>query len=150
MTENSQAMLLKIAIPAVDGRLLGHFGESRHFALVEAGRQSRAIVRTQFIETPPHEPGSLPRWLREQGVQVVIAANIGQRALDNLVYHDIEVWIGQPGAPVNNLVAGYLGGHMPRMLSGCDQQHGPKTQARECQLAGYLEKQSARETDSGG
>jgi predicted Fe-Mo cluster-binding NifX family protein len=70
---------------------LGHFGEARWFVLVEVDSSSRAILCSRVVEAPPHEPGSFPRWLREQGVQVLITAGIEQRALDNLHHHGIEV-----------------------------------------------------------
>jgi predicted Fe-Mo cluster-binding NifX family protein len=119
-------MILKIAIPVVDGRLLGHFGESKHFALVEADRQSRVVVRTQIVEAPPHEPGSFPRWLREQGAEVLIVGRngIGQRALDNLIHLGIEVRAGRSGTPVEALVVACLGGQLPRIQEGCNHQHG--------------------------
>ena len=139
-------MLLKIAIPVVDGRLLGHFGESKQFALVEADPQSRVIVRTQIIAAPPHEPGSFPRWLREQGVQVLIVGHkgIGQRALDNLVHLGIEVRAGRPGTPIEALAAASLGEQLPQMQEGCDHQHDSAAGERECPLADYLKTPTPR------
>ena len=134
-------MFLKIAIPVVDGRLLGHFGESKHFALVEADRQSRIIVRTEIVEAPAHEPGSFPCWLCERSVHVLIVGRngIGQRALDNLVHHGIEVRAGQPGTAVEALVVACLGGQLPQIQEGCNHQHSQanKPQAtapHECRL----------------
>jgi predicted Fe-Mo cluster-binding NifX family protein len=123
-------MLLKIAIPVVDGRLLGHFGESKHFALVEADGRNRIIVCTQIVEAPLHEPDSLPGWLRDCSVQVLIVGrnDIGQRALDNLVHHKIEVRAGRSGTPVEALVVACLGGQLPQIQEGCDHQHGQANQ----------------------
>ena len=135
-----------IAISTVDDGRLGHLGETRQFVLVEADPQSRAVLRSHVAEAPLHEPGSFPRWLREKSARVVIVAGIGQRALDNLVYHGIEVRAGAAGALVTELVAGYFAGRLPRTLHGCDRQHSPAAPARECQLAGFLEKQSGPET----
>jgi predicted Fe-Mo cluster-binding NifX family protein len=139
-------MNLKIAIPVVDGRLLGHFGESKHFALVETDRQNRIIICTQIIEAPPHEPGSFPRWLREQGAQVLVVARngIGQRALDNLVHHKIEVRAGRPIAPIEALVVAYLGGQLPQIQEGCDYHHDSTAIERECPLADYLKAPTPR------
>jgi predicted Fe-Mo cluster-binding NifX family protein len=78
---------------------------------------------------------------------VVIVAGIGQRALDNLVYHGVEVQVGPSGAPVTELVAGYFAGRLPRALEGCEQQHGPAAPAHECQLAPSLEQQPADTPD---
>jgi len=140
-------MLVKIAIPVADGRLSGHFGETKSFAVQEADRQSRAIVRTQILAAPPHEPGSLPRWLREQGVQILIVGEngIGRRALDYLVHHGIEVFAGKPGTPVELLIAAVLEGRLPRMREGCDEPREPADKAHDCRLAAYFE----RQTDGG-
>jgi predicted Fe-Mo cluster-binding NifX family protein len=138
-------MNLKIAIPVVDGRLLGHLGETKQFALVEADEQRRVMVRMQVVAAPPHEPGSFPRWLREQGVQVLIVGHkgIGQRALDNLIHHGVEVRGGRPGAPVDALVVACFGGQLPRIREECGHQHDATTDAHECQLAGFLKGQTA-------
>lgn len=132
--------IVKIAIPVVEGRLPGHFGEAKQFVLVEADRQNRIVLRTQIVAAPPHEPGSFPRWLREQGVQVLIVGHkgIGQRALDNLIHHGIEVRASRPGTPVEPLVAACLGGQLPQIQEGCDHLHDPATGERECPLAAYL------------
>jgi predicted Fe-Mo cluster-binding NifX family protein len=134
-------MNLKIAIPIIDKLLLSHFGESKHFALVEADRQSRIIVCTEIVEAPAHEPGSFPRWLRERSVQVLIVGRngIGQRALDNVIHHGIEVRAGRPGTPVGALVVACLGGQLSLIQEGCDHQLGQanKLQAaapHECRL----------------
>ncbi len=137
-------MLVKIAIPVADGRLAGHFREVKFFAVVDAERETRANVRTQIVAAPPHEPGSLPRWLREQGVQILIVGEIGigRRALDYLVHHDIEVFAGKPGAPVELLIAAVLEGRLPQMRESCSERHEPADQARNCRLAAYFERQT--------
>lgn len=137
-------MKLKIAIPVVDGRLLGHLGETKQFALVEADQQNRAIVHTQIVAAPPHEPGSFPHWLREQGVQLLIVGDngIGRRALDYLVHQGIEVLAGRPGAPVDSLVVAGLEGRLPQMREGCNDQEEPDDKARACRLAAYFERQT--------
>ena len=137
-------MPLKIAVPILDGRLSGHFGEANFFAVAEADRQSRNIVRTQIVPAPPHEPGSLPRWLREQGVQILIAGDngMGRRALDYLVHHGMDVLAGHPGTPVEPLVVAGLEGRLPKMHGGCNQRLGPATKAQDCRLAAYFERQT--------
>ena len=133
---NSQPVT--IAIPIIDGQRLGHLGEARRFVLVAVEPKNRGVIRSQVVEAPSHEPGSFPRWLREQGVRVVIAAGIGQRALDNLTHYGIEVRIGQAGAPVEALVAAWLAGQLAQMPDGCDHQHGAAA-GHECRLSDYLE-----------
>jgi predicted Fe-Mo cluster-binding NifX family protein len=137
-------MLVKIAIPVDDDRLAGHFGEVKFFAFADAERENRAVVRSQIFAAPPHEPGSFPRWLREQGVQILIVGEngIGQRALDYLVRHGIEVFAGKPGAPVGLLIAAVLEARLPRVRNGCDEGHEPDDKAHDCRLAAYFERQN--------
>ena len=137
-------MLVKFAIPVVDGRISGHFGETKSFAIVEANRQTHAMVRTRILAAPPHEPGSLPRWLREQGIQILIVGDngIGRRALDYLVHHGIQVFAGEPGTSVESLIAACLEGRLPQMRRSCDKQHEPADQVHDCRLAACFQRQA--------
>jgi predicted Fe-Mo cluster-binding NifX family protein len=114
-------------------------GEARQFALLEVDSQSRAILRSQVVKAPPHASGSFPGWLLERDVQVAIVAGIGQRALDNLNHHGIEVRIGESGATAESLVADWLTGQPSRLPNGCVPRRG-ETADRECRLAAYLER----------
>ncbi|HUZ06674.1 MAG TPA: NifB/NifX family molybdenum-iron cluster-binding protein [Candidatus Paceibacterota bacterium] len=127
-----------VAISIIEGQRLGHLGEARQFALLEVDPQSRAIIRSQVVNAPPHAPGSFPGWLRERDVRAVIVAGIGQRALDNLNHHGIEVRIGGAGGTAESLVAGWLTGQPSRLPNGCVHRRG-ETADHECQLAACLE-----------
>ena len=76
---------MKIAIPLADGRLCMHFGHCEQFALVEVDDENKTILATDYRTPPAHEPGVLPRWLHEQGANVIIAggglAGVAARAL---------------------------------------------------------------------
>lgn len=130
-TSNTQTPPLRIAIPVSDGRLHGHFGGCRAFALVEADAETKTVRATKVVSAPPHQPGLFPRWLREQGVQVVIAGGIGQRALAAFAHHGITVRAGAPDTPIEPLVAAYLSGQLTMTPDGCnhhehhhDHEHG--------------------------
>lgn len=116
---------MKIAIPYEDGRLNGHFGGCREFALVEIDPDKKAILRTDVVPAPEHQPGLFPRWLRQQGVTVVIVGGIGRRALDIFAEEGIEVRAGNPGASVDELVTTYLSGQRTLAPDACGQQGHP-------------------------
>jgi len=69
---------MKIAMPVQGGKLSQHFGHSEQFSLFEIEDQS--IRGREDVTPPPHEPGLLPRWLKEHGVTLVIAGGMGHRA----------------------------------------------------------------------
>jgi predicted Fe-Mo cluster-binding NifX family protein len=138
ITGMSETASVALAIPVVEGRLAAHFAEARQFALVNVDLSDGKNHRAKIVAAPPHEPGSLPRWLREQQVQAVIVSAIGRRALDNFLHHGMEVRTGQAGAPVASLVADFAGRNLPPALDGCIRQQGGATRVHDCRLAGYL------------
>ena len=122
-TTVSKETTIRIAIPVADGRMHGHFGGCREFALVDADTQNRVVLATQTIPAPPHKPGLFPRWLREQGVRVVIAGGIGKGCLDNFTVNGVVVLAGEVNARIEVLVAAYLAGQLTGTPEGC-KNHG--------------------------
>jgi predicted Fe-Mo cluster-binding NifX family protein len=122
-TTSPKQNIIRLAIPVADGRLHGHFGGCPEFALVDADPQQRTVLSTTIVPAPPHQPGLLPRWLREQGVNAVIAGGIGRRALDLFAQHGITVRAGQPGTRLEVLAAAFLGGQLNGSPNACEH-HG--------------------------
>lgn len=114
---------MKIAIPTENDCLHGHFGGCRHFSLVEVDLVEKTVIKSETVPAPEHQPGAFPRWLREQGVEVVIAGGIGHRALANFAHHGITVRAGLPKATVEELVHAYLAGKLVNSPEGCEH-HG--------------------------
>jgi predicted Fe-Mo cluster-binding NifX family protein len=60
------------------------------------------------MHTPPaHEPGVLPRWLHDLGVQVIIAGGMGSRAQQLFEENGIKVITGAPMDSPESLVNQY-------------------------------------------
>jgi len=74
-----------------------HFGHCEQFALVDVDEQAKKITGQQLLTPPAHEPGVLPRWLHEQGVNVIIAGGMGSRAQSLFAENGIKVVVGAPG-----------------------------------------------------
>ena len=85
---------MTLAIPLADGQLTAHFGHCKEFAMVEV--EDQKILNTEMLDPPPHEPGVLPRWLKEQGTNVVIAGGMGQRAIELFQQAGVQVFVGAP------------------------------------------------------
>jgi predicted Fe-Mo cluster-binding NifX family protein len=110
---------MTIALPTANGRLHEHFGGSREFTFVQTDPGQRRILNQRAVVPPPHAPGVFPRWVREQGAEVVIAGGIGPRALAIFAQQGITVRAGRPSAPVEELVAAYLEGRLTATPDGC-------------------------------
>jgi Mrp family chromosome partitioning ATPase/predicted Fe-Mo cluster-binding NifX family protein len=111
---------VKIAIPVAEGKLCMHFGHCQQFAMVEADGQAGQIVSTRYLEPPPHEPGVLPRWLHEQGTDVVVAGGMGQRAQGLFAQAGIRVVVGAPGDEPEQIAAALLNGTLETGRNVCD------------------------------
>jgi predicted Fe-Mo cluster-binding NifX family protein len=112
---------MKIAIPCENGRLHSHFGGANQFAIVDV--QSNAIAKSEVLPAPEHVPGAFPKWVREQGAEVVIAGGIGARALNVFAQHGIKVVAGIPGETIEKQIEAYLSGQATGAPQGCTH-HG--------------------------
>lgn len=112
--------IMKIAIPMAEGRLCMHFGHCEQFALVDADGKTKKITGQTFLTPPPHEPGVLPKWLREQGANVILAGGMGSRAQALFAENGIKVVIGAPAETPEALVAKYLEGTLVSGANACD------------------------------
>jgi wyosine [tRNA(Phe)-imidazoG37] synthetase (radical SAM superfamily)/predicted Fe-Mo cluster-binding NifX family protein len=111
---------MRIAIPLADGKLAPHFGHCERFALIDVDPPSKTILKREDIEAPPHQPGLLPPWLAERGVQLIIAGGMGQRARGLFGGHDIQVVVGAPSETPERLAADYLAGTLQLGANICD------------------------------
>jgi predicted Fe-Mo cluster-binding NifX family protein len=111
---------MRLAIPVVNGKLSMHFGHCGKFALIDVDPKTGAILKHENIDAPEHEPGLLPRWLAERGVQVVIAGGMGQRAQSIFAENKITVVVGAPADEPEKLVASYLAGTLQVSENACD------------------------------
>ncbi len=109
-----------IALPIVDGRLSMHFGHCEKFALVEVDEGEKKITKTEYVDSPPHQPGMLPQWLRERGANMIIAGGMGRRAQAIFVENNIEVVTGVPNDEVENIIQAYLNGELETGDNLCD------------------------------
>lgn len=86
---------MRIAIATEAGMVAAHFGRCPAYTLVDYidGEMNN---RTE-IENPGHEPGRIPAFLHEYGVNVIIAGGMGQRAQGFFNQMGIEQIIGVTG-----------------------------------------------------
>jgi len=118
--QRKETKRMKIAIPVAGGRLCMHFGHCEQFALVEVDDGNKTVTGTSYLTPPAHEPGVLPRWLHEQGANVIIAGGMGQRAQGLFSQSGIEVVVGAPAEKPEDVVSAYLSGTLEAGQNICD------------------------------
>jgi len=109
---------MKVAIPLANGVLCNHFGHCQQFAVIDV--DDGIIKNKQLLTPPPHEPGVLPRWLGDQGVNCIIAGGMGQRAISLFAERGINVVTGAPALQPEVLVEQYLEGTLVSGPNVCD------------------------------
>lgn len=116
----NEEIMMKIAIPIAEGKLAMHFGHCAEFALIDVDNTKKTITGQKRLTPPPHEPGVLPRWLHEQGVNVIIAGGMGSRAQALFAENGIKVTVGAPSETPETLIAAYLTGTLQTGANVCD------------------------------
>ncbi len=119
-TQQKETSNMKIAIPLADGKLTAHFGHCGQFAIVDVDPKSKTIQSQVVLAPPPHEPGVLPAWLAEKGVNLIVAGGMGQRAQMLFAEKKIEVIVGAPVDTPEALVSDYLAGALQTGDNVCD------------------------------
>lgn len=111
---------MKIAIPLVENELSMHFGHCEKFALVEVDEEKKTIIGEELLDSPPHQPGLLPKWLGEAGANVIIAGGMGSRAQGLFAGQNIDVLVGVTGGTSREIVEAYLNGTLKTGANVCD------------------------------
>ncbi len=109
----------KIAVPVdKDGILDGHFGHCKFFAIIDV--EGKDVVSKEMVTPPPHEPGLLPRWLADKGVNNILAGGMGHKAIQIFNYNNVNVFVGAPQLSAEELVNGFLNESIEFSANYCD------------------------------
>jgi len=109
---------MRIAVPTYDGELCMHFGHSENFFFIDIEDEEKKNVESS---TPPsHAPGVLPKWLHEQGADIIIASGMGSRAQGLFVENGINVVVGAPILKPEELAKLYISGELKLDDNVCD------------------------------
>jgi ATP-binding protein involved in chromosome partitioning len=109
---------MRIAIPLANGVLCQHFGHCEEFVFVDILPD---VAPQKTLLTPPeHAPGLLPRWLREQRAEVVIAGGMGSRAQALFAEAGIRVITGAQSVSAEQIVKDFLAGGLVTGQNSCD------------------------------
>ena len=110
---------MKIAVPTRDGRVDDHFGHCAYYTMFDGiDGQIVGVSKMASPEGCGCKSGIAPV-LRQMGVMVMLAGNMGQGAKNVLEAQRIEVIRGCSG-DVNQLVATYLAGGVKDNGEACD------------------------------
>ncbi len=111
---------MRIAIPVTGAQLAEHFGHCEKFAMFDVDPETKRFSANPDIPAPEHQPGLLPRWLKERGVTHVIAGGMGSHARSLFDELSVTVITGAPIETAVILVSQYLDGQLLTTENLCD------------------------------
>ena len=113
----------KIAVAREGSSVAEHFGHCESFEIFE--ERDGVIFGSETKANPGHESGSLPNYLADLGVQIVIAGGMGTGAVDSFHERGVAVITGAQGN-AREAVESYLRGELQSTGSVCHehQHHG--------------------------
>jgi predicted Fe-Mo cluster-binding NifX family protein len=111
--------IMKIAVPTRDSRVDDHFGHCDHYTIFTI--ENRQIVSRESLPSPEGCgcKSGIAAVLKEMGVEVMLAGNMGEGAKNVLQKHDIAVIRGCKG-DIETVVQSYLLGFILDSGEGCD------------------------------
>jgi ATP-binding protein involved in chromosome partitioning len=105
-SRSKKSVITKIAIPIDGGRLFPSFGKATEFAVFHI--QNQEIIKKEILHPPSHGADVFPNWLHDLGVSVIIAGNMGSKAMEDFEAKGTTVITGSSSASPDELVQQHL------------------------------------------
>jgi len=96
LIKSKEVFSLKVAISTDKDLVSAHFGRCPSFTILDF--EGDKIISKDIIDNPGHNPGFLPRFLKDKGVKAIIAGGMGQRAQMLFDESGIETIMGISGS----------------------------------------------------
>lgn len=123
---------MKIAISTEGGSVSAHFGRCPSYTVVDI---EEGIVKSrEEIPNPGHQPGFLPGYLAERGVECIIAGGMGPRAQDLFALKNITTVTGVQGT-IDQVLDKFLKNELEPGKDLCGHQNGPGHTCEEAPTA---------------
>ncbi|MDD4212800.1 MAG: NifB/NifX family molybdenum-iron cluster-binding protein [Bacilli bacterium] len=113
---------MKIAIASSQGQATSHFGYCEGFVCLTI--ENKEILNREWIENPGHQPGFLPKFLNEKGINCVICGGMGKSAIDLFTQYHIQVITGVTGT-IDSIISDFMNEKLIITKTPCvEHQHG--------------------------
>jgi predicted Fe-Mo cluster-binding NifX family protein len=86
---------VKAAISTDSGYVSAHFGRCPSFTIIDV--EDNNITSKEIVDNPGHQPGFIPQFLHERGVNFIIAGGMGMRARNLFEQFHIKTILGISG-----------------------------------------------------
>jgi predicted Fe-Mo cluster-binding NifX family protein len=120
-----EGKIMRIAISADGDFVSAHFGRCPFFVIADI--YDGKLVKKEGIDNPGHQPGFIPQFLHQKGVECIIAGGMGRRAEELFKEYNIETIVGVSGKideVLNDIQKGTLQGAESLCRPGSGKGYG--------------------------
>jgi len=108
---------MRTAISTDGDRVAPHFGRCEAYTIVDI--QETKVASREQIPNPGHEPGFLPGYLAERGVECIVAGGMGPRAQMLFDQQRIQTIVGV-SCSIDEAIEGLRQGSLAGGATTCD------------------------------
>lgn len=112
---------MKAAISTDAGSVSAHFGRCPAFTIVDI--ENGKVLHKEVIENPGHQPGFIPQFLHERGVDCIVAGGMGGRATSLFNEFGIRTVVGISGS-IDSVIGKLSTGELKSGESTCQPGAG--------------------------
>jgi len=87
---------MKIALSTDGAMVSAHFGRCPAFTILEI--EDGKLLKKETLDNPGHQPGAIPQFLHEKGVECIVAGGMGRRATEFFNDLGIKAIVGVTGS----------------------------------------------------
>jgi predicted DNA-binding protein (UPF0251 family)/predicted Fe-Mo cluster-binding NifX family protein len=122
-TNATQGETMKIAVPYLQGDVNAHFGSTQSFLVAEAADGELGRTTIFEIQGMQHSHSGIAGFLKEQGIEVILAGGMGAPMQQALKQVGFSVYCGVSG-PALEAVEAFLRGEIEHSEATCGHHHG--------------------------
>lgn len=112
-----------VAVPYLQGNVNAHFGSTQAFMVAEAAGETVEKATIFEVQGMQHNHSGIAGFLKEQGVEVILAGGMGAPMQQALKMQGFELYCGVSGLAVEAVEA-FLRGEIEQSESTCGHHHG--------------------------
>ena len=116
---------MRIAISTDGEYVSAHFGRCPTFTIIDI--ENGAVAKRETLDNPGHQPGFIPQFLHEKGVECIVCGGMGRRAMGFFGEYSIQTMLGVTGRieeVVQSLLSGTLVGGESLCRPGAGKGYG--------------------------
>lgn len=111
---------MRVAIARTGNEAAQHFGYCDNFMIYDI--EENKVIKQEVLSNPGHQPGLLPRLLKENNVDVIIAGGMGRKAKEIFQSYSIKTITGLTGT-IDDILESFLNDTLVSTNETCNHEH---------------------------